>query len=331
MSEEDAGSALKLLDGVVEEEVLTGYLKLLAADGCPGQDAEAFLGSADLVRALTIRGMAYLSPADPTNPPRLIPAPADLALEAVLAELCGGLNDSHERLISGHQRLRALRQGDSRPSGGEHPAVQVVTDRDEITRLSYSLSNTAVRDLMTLDNCLQETPIDETTAVPPLPRFKGSIRCRSIYETACLEHPVAAKVIEVSVQAGEEARVLPRVVMKMKLIDDTTAMLPLTATGMGGIVILRSAVIIEWIREYFELQWERALPIGTKAVDGPPLNELQKQILRLHSQGLRDKAVARRTDTSVATVRRHAAIISNLLGAETPFAAGVAAVRRGWI
>jgi hypothetical protein len=92
VSEQDGELAAKLLDGLVEEEVLTGYLKLLEADGCPGEDEETFLGASALVDTLTARGLAYLSPADPTNPPRLIPAPPDLALEAAVAELHGGLH-----------------------------------------------------------------------------------------------------------------------------------------------------------------------------------------------------------------------------------------------
>src|ERR1700737_1832350 len=125
---------------------------------------------------------------------------------------------------------------------------------------------------MTLDNCQQETPIDETSAPPPPTRFHGTVRCRSIYQTSCLEHPIAAKTIEVSVQAGEEARVLPRIGMKLKLIDDTAAMLPLTPTGIGGALIVRSSVIIAAIREYFEMLWERASPIsGNEPANRLPL------------------------------------------------------------
>ncbi|MDB4872669.1 MAG: hypothetical protein JWL97_3673 [Gemmatimonadales bacterium] len=333
MSEQEAVVAAKLLDGLVEEEVLAGYLKLLEHDGCPGQDVESFLGTPALVAALTARGLAYLSPADPTNPPRLIPAPPDLALEAALAELHGGLNEPHNRLLEGYQRLRELRHEYPHPDGDSHPAVQVVTDRDKITQLSFSLTNTARREVMTLDNCLQETPIDETSAVPPLPRFQGTVRCRSIYQTNCLEHPITAKVIEMSVEAGEEARVMPEVPMKMKLIDDSAVMLPLTTTGMGGALILRASLIIGEYRRHFEMLWERATPLGAaEAPSGrPALTDIHEQVLRLLGQGLSDEAIARRVNTSPQTVRRHASTLKDLLDAETRFAAGAAAVRRGWI
>lgn len=332
MSEQDSRIALKLLDGVVEEEVLAAYVKLLAADGCAGEDAEAFLGSPALVRALTGRGMAYLSAADPANAPWLIPAPPYLALQAVLAELGGRLRDHHNRILTGHQRLGDFRQDHPEPSE-VHPGVQVITDRAEITRLSYSLISIARRDWMTLENTQLETPIDEMTASPPLPRFKGAVRCRSIYETACMEHPIGAKAIEISVAEGEEARILPRIGMKLKLVDDTVAMLPLSPTGMGGALILRSPVIITAIREYFEILWERAAPINApEETSGPPqLTDTQHQVARLMGQGLNDDAIANRLRISVQTVRRHYSAIKKLLDVETRFAAGAAALRRGWI
>jgi DNA-binding CsgD family transcriptional regulator len=277
--------------------------------------------------------MAHLSPSDPTNPPRLIPAPADLALEAATAELYGGLREHHNRLLNAHQRLRDLRPDRPLASGGEHPGAQIITDRDEITQLSHSLINLARSDMMTMDNCLQETPIQQISVIPPLPRFQGAVRYRSIYQTTCLEHPIIAKAIEASVQAGEEARVLPEVGMKMKLVDDTLAMLPLTRTGMGGALILRAAVVIGDLRKYFEMLWERATPLGAEEAPSnrSPLNDIQQQVLLLLSQGLQDEAIARRTGQSVQTVRRHASAIKTLLDVETRFAAGVAAIRRGWL
>jgi hypothetical protein len=81
VGEQDSDVELKLLDGVVEEEFLAAYPILLAADGCAGEDAEAFFGTSGLARALTVRGMAYLSPADPANPPRLIPSPSGTSVQ----------------------------------------------------------------------------------------------------------------------------------------------------------------------------------------------------------------------------------------------------------
>ncbi|WP_157431462.1 helix-turn-helix transcriptional regulator [Actinomadura hibisca] len=324
-------TARRLLEGVVPDELLKSYARLLAEDGCPHEDAPDLLGGPEPIEALTACGMAHVRPDGPAMPPRLIPAPPDLALQGVLSEMARHLIADQERLLTGYRRLsEASRTPPSATSGSADRLVQVVTDRDEISRLSYALINAARHDWLTLDNYVLETPVEESTGFAPLPAFEGQVRCRAIYENKCAEHPVGARTIEAAVASGEQARLLPRVGMKMKLADEAVALIPLTPTGMSGALLLRSPVIVAALREYFELLWERAVPFGEEKAAGP-LNAQQKTILQLLVRGLDDEGIARRLRLSVTTVRRHITAIREELGVETRFAAGAAAVRRGWI
>jgi DNA-binding NarL/FixJ family response regulator len=119
----------------------------------------------------------------------------------------------------------------------------------------------------------------------------------------------------------------------MKLADYTTAMLPLTATGMAGALVVRAPVIVGALREYFELLWERATPLGPqwRAAPGDRLTSAQQNVLELMARGLPDEVIAHRSGVSVTTVRRHIAAIMRRLGVTSRFAAGAAAQRRGWI
>ncbi|WP_157996007.1 helix-turn-helix transcriptional regulator [Thermomonospora amylolytica] len=331
MSGWDEEDARRLLEGVVPDELLAAYLKLLAEDGCPQAEAGALLGDAEAVEALTCRGMAHVRPGGPVAPPRLVPAPPDLALQGVLAELGRRLACEQERLLTGHRRLNESHRRPRASAGGSaDQLVEIVTDRAEISRLSYALINAARRDWLTLDNYVLETPVQESTGFAPLPVFDGEVTCRAIYETRCAEHPIGVKTIEAAVQAGEQARLLPRIGMKMKLADEAVALLPLTPTGMSGALLVRSPVIVGALREYFEMLWERAVPFGGGTVEGP-LTGIQAAILQMLAQGLSDEAISRRVDLSLTTVRRHITAIRETLGVETRFAAGAAAVRRGWI
>ena len=76
-----------------------------------------------------------------------------------------------------------------------------------------------------------------------------------------MDDPAARQIIQTCAEAGEQARLLPSVPMKMKLADTTTAMLPLTPNGTAGALIIRAPVIITALREYFELLWDRAIPL----------------------------------------------------------------------
>jgi DNA-binding CsgD family transcriptional regulator len=218
---------------------------------------------------------------------------------------------------------------------GRFPAhlVSVISDRDEITELSASLVNTARKDWMTLENLATEMPLTTDFAQPPLAVSAERVRCRSIYDVTAMNDPVARRIIQDCADAGEQARLLPSVPMKMKLADHTTAMLPLTPNGTAGALLIRAPVIISALREYFEMLWQRATPLKPQH-PAPPADRLppaQQAVLELMAAGLNDQRIGRQLGISVTTVRRYIAIIMERLGVSTRFAAGAAAQRKGWI
>jgi DNA-binding CsgD family transcriptional regulator len=324
----------ELFEGLVPPEVIAAYDRLRASDGCPKDQANDLVGAPELVAALTGLGMAHVRPPGPVDPAWLRPATPDLALQGVLAGHQTRLARDTELLVDGHRRLadaQARFGGMNRPFP-EH-LVAVVSDRDQVSELSASLINAARKDWMTLDNLHTEMPLTEDSAQPPLPAFSGRVRCRSIYAASAMDDPVTRRVIKTCADAGEQARLLPEVPMKMKLADRTTAMLPLTPTGMAGALVIRAPVIIAALRDYFELLWERATPLrpGRPPAPDDRLTPAQQSVLEFMAEGLNDDAIARRTGLSTTTVRRHITAIMHRLRVSSRFAAGAAAQRRGWI
>ena len=328
------GGIRGLFEGLVPGEVIEAFDRLLASNGCAKDQAEALVGDAGLVAALTGWGMAHVQPHSPADPAWLRPASPDLALQGVLAGHQNRLARDQELLLDGHRRLSGAQAQFGIGMNGRFPAhlVSVVTDRAEISALSAALVNTARRDWMTLENLHTEMPLTEDFAQPP-PAFSGGVRCRSIYDASAMNDPVARRVIQACAEAGEQARLLPQVPMKMKLADHTTAMLPLTPAGTAGALVIRAPVIIAALREYFELLWDRATPLRAQRPAAPAdrLTPAQQAVLELMAEGLQDGVIARRAGISTTTVRRHIAAIMNRLGVSSRFAAGAAAQRRGWI
>jgi DNA-binding CsgD family transcriptional regulator len=330
----DAGDVRELFEGLVPAEVIEAYDRLLVLDGCPKDRAGEVVGAPGLVAALTGLGMAHVRPPSPADPAWLRPAAPDLALQGVLMGHQTQLAKDTELLMDGQRRLadaQARFGGMNRPFP-EH-LVAVVADREEVSELSASLINTAHKDWMTLDNLHTEMPLTEDAAQAPLPAFDGRVRCRSIYAASAMEDPVARRVIKACGDAGEQARLLPEVPMKMKLADRTTAMLPLTPTGVAGALVIRAPVIITALRDYFELLWERATPLRAdrSSPSDDRLTPTQQAILEFMAEGLNDDAIARRTGISTTTVRRHITAVMRRLRVSSRFAAGAAAQRRGWI
>jgi DNA-binding CsgD family transcriptional regulator len=324
-----------LFDGLAPAEVIEAYDRLLATDGCAKDQAESVVGDADLVRALTERGMAHIQPHSPAAPAWLRPASPDLALQGVLAGHQHRLARDQELLLDGTRRLAAAQARFGPTVDGRMPEhlVAVISDRAEISELSASLASTARQDWMTLENLATEMPLTEDFAQPPLPASRGLVRCRSIYEASVMDDPAGRRIIRACVEAGEHARLLPKVPMKLKLADYTTAMLPLTPAGTAGALLIRAPVIIAALREYFEMLWERATPLAPQrgTQPGDRVTPAQHTVLELMAEGLHDDATARRAGISTTTVRRHIAAIMDRLNVTSRFAAGAAAHRRGWI
>ncbi|MGH3421478.1 MAG: helix-turn-helix transcriptional regulator, partial [Streptosporangiaceae bacterium] len=267
----------------------------------------------------------------------LRPAAPDLALQGVLAGHQHRLARDQELMLAGHRRLAdtQARHGTGMTGNGPLPEhlVRVVFDRRQISELSASLVNTARKDWMTLENLATDMPLTGDFAQPPLPVAGGQVRCRSIYSAAATDDPAAKQIIHACAEAGEQARLLPEVPMKMKLADHTTALLPLTPAGTSGALVIRAPVIIAALREYFELLWDRATPLTPQhpAAPGDRLPPAEQLVLELMAKGHNDDAIALRARTSVTTVRRHIATIMKRLGVSSRFAAGAAAQRKGWI
>ena len=325
-----------LFDGLLPPEVIDAYDRLLAQDGCAKDQADSLVG-AELAEILTHWGMAHVQPHTPADPAWLRPASPDLALQGVLAGHQHRLARDQELLLHGQRRLAdaQARFGVGMTSNGRLPEhlVAVVSDREQISDLSASLVNTARKDWMTLENLATDMPLTEDFTQPPLPVVGGQVRCRSIYAAAAMDDPAARRIIQACAEAGEQARLLPSVPMKMKLADTTTAMLPLTPNGTAAALVVRAPVIITALREYFELLWDRATPLKPirEAPSGDRLPPAQQKVLELMAEGLNDDRIARRLAVSTTTVRRHITAILHRLGVSSRFAAGAAAQRKGWI
>ncbi|MEV4252212.1 LuxR C-terminal-related transcriptional regulator [Spirillospora sp. NPDC049652] len=320
----------QLLEGIIPDELYRAYRLLLEGQGCSSEEAIKTLGAAEVVKALLDRGMAYRGP-EAGEAPLLMPAPPHLALQAVLAEMNQRLTDEHERFLAGHRRLVEYTPAPRvSEEGAARGLIEVVTEPAEITRLSGVLVGAAKRDWLTLENFLSDRPIDDNMIVAPPPTLRAGVRSRTIYESRAAEHPVVAEIIASAAEVGEESRLLTGIGMKMKLADASIALLPLGPTGMTGAVLVRSPVIVAALRDYFELLWERATPLGAVHPDSPLTEEL-RAVLELMAQGVDDDAIARRLRISTTTVRRRITSIREELGAASRFAAGAAAVRRSWI
>ncbi|GLW09877.1 transcriptional regulator [Microtetraspora sp. NBRC 13810] len=314
---------------------------MLDQGDCREADAIKLVGSEVYLKELISRGLVHKALRADSVTMVIRPTDPTLAFRDVIHEMQNRLAESSSRLIEAHKRINDIQRIFSRRMFEHDPdeAVSLMTDRDEIQSLSLSLINAAQSDFLEMHTWRFTVPLrKEESAPPPEAVVERKVRRRSVYTTEYFDNEVGYHFIQNSVASGTEVRIYRNLPMKMQLIDEDSAMLPLTPSGAAGVLLIRAPVVVKALRHYFEMVWARAAPVGTSSEVAPAPapglgntpTELQLQLLKMMALGLKDESIANRTGMSLRTVRRHIATIMEMLSVETRFAAGVAAAKRGW-
>lgn len=138
---------------------------------------------------------------------------------------------------------------------------------------------------------------------------------------------------------GEQARISLRVPMKLAIVDDRMAIIPLLRSGDDAVTasyVIHPSPLLDALSALFESVWERSVPVrqalrGALEPPGETLSHDEAELLTLLAAGLTDAAVGRAMGWSERTVQRHVQRLMARLGVQTRFQVGLEASRRGWI
>lgn len=303
-----------------EQLVVSGELALDPASEVPRSAAAAELIDKGFARERYV------------GTPALIPVEPARAIDNAILVRQRQILDQYQMLLRLREQMQVLQQSylSSAPPAGEvDDLVKVVTDRSEIGALSVEIVLSAQQDVASLETANFTRPPDPRSArTLPADLVERGVRFRNIYSRAVLEIPGSADMLRASIASGWECRVYPEMPMKMVLVDQRAALLPLGPTGMEGALLVRAPVIVAALRTYFDLLWNRAVPAPGAPVTPHPE---QDQVLRLLLTGMTDGAIARHLDISERTVRRHVGALLERLGATNRVSLAAAAVRDGWL
>jgi DNA-binding CsgD family transcriptional regulator len=176
----------------------------------------------------------------------------------------------------------------------------------------------------------------DTAPAPERAQVEGMRRglpCRAVYDTGVLHDEGLLSAVRQSVEAGEQARVLPDVPMKLLMSDRDRALiiLPRDDGVEADALLVYPSKLLDVLSDLFEVFWRLAAPIatGSSPQDGAPADS--DRLLALLTAGLTDEAIARDLGISERTVHRRVSRLQELLGARTRFQLGVQASRRGWL
>ena len=316
------------LTSVLSEPAARLYERLIVSGGLSLVEHPE-LSQAEDARELIDRGFArerYV------GQPLLVAVEPVRAVDGAILSKQRQILDQYQMLLRLRDEMEALQQiyrSSALVTEGPRDLVQVLTDRDEIGALSVEICLSAQHDVASLETEHFTRPPDPRSArVLPAEVVERGVRFRNIYTRAALEIPGAREMLRASQEAGWQCRVYPHLPMKLVVVDERAALVPLGPTGIEGALLVRAPVITAALKSYFELLWNRAVPVDGDPVKLPPE---QDQVLRLVLTGMTDGAIARHLGISERTVRRHVGALLEELGASNRVTLAVAAVRDGWV
>ncbi|MFF5932224.1 LuxR family transcriptional regulator [Streptomyces sp. NPDC012508] len=158
---------------------------------------------------------------------------------------------------------------------------------------------------------------------------------RVVYSRESLEHPGHLKeVIEPCVEAGEQARVLPSVPVKLLIIDDAYALVSLSikeADVVNTLLVVQPSGLLSALVALFEQSWQNALPFHGHTTRPGGLPPADRRLLWLLAGGATDDVIARELGISRRTLFRRLQILMARLGAANRFQMALQAQRHGWL
>jgi DNA-binding NarL/FixJ family response regulator len=318
----------KLFRELVPAPIADAYLELIGL-------GQRVLTEYDVVgQELITRQLAYLHRFQGTE--TLRPVDPLIATTGLLTQVQRELARQQDRLVQGyvaaaelhHQRQLHDKQASEVPS----MFAQLLTDRDEIAERWM----TSIHTVQCTYRSIAVHDPDQTAPILPSPLASqcDSMHFRELCTPEFLADPRGTEAVRAAIEAGIEVRTAHSLPVRMLIVDYHFALVGLVPTGTSGALLVRSAVLIAALTQYYDQLWSAATPVVLPGAvrSRPASNQLgatEREVLSLLVHGLKDEAIARHLGLSVRTVRRHISTVMEFVDAPTRFAAGAAAQRLG--
>ncbi|MEV6907848.1 helix-turn-helix transcriptional regulator [Amycolatopsis sp. NPDC051071] len=257
----------------------------------------------------------------------LAPVEPNIALQQLAAARSAELQRSHVAALNAY---RAYRRSVSQQPTGE--LLEVVTGASIIDRV-WHIEESAESQVLRFDS-----PPYHTHAVPnpvEVANLERGVDYRVVYSRSAVQNSsYYAGNIRPCIAAGEQARVLPSVPVKLTVYDRRLALVSMSSVEAevnDSLLLVRPSSLLSALTGLFEASWRAALPMHLDKAVPPALSPVNRRVLELLSTGVSDDTIAELLGISRRTLSRHLEQLTTRAGALTRFQLALHAAREGWI
>lgn len=262
------------------------------------------------------------------RPARYVPTPPDVAIEPLITRRQKDLQQARVLAAGLGERIRRA----SSPSGGGQEAIELLAGREAVAQRVQQLEEAVCTEILSFDRPPYYTanPEENPGEIAALAR---GISVRSIYAPEALAFPGQMDHIRAMAGRGEQARVYSPLPLKLFVFDQHTALLPMHPVDpelAAGAVLVRASQLLDALHMFFELVWDRAIPLPldcSRPAAGPQPDGAVGDLIPLLAAGLTDEATARQLGISRRTLQRRIQALMETLDAHSRFQVGYQAGR----
>ena len=258
-----------------------------------------------------------------------VAAPPEVAVDALVMRRQQQLEKLRVQM-----RDLAARVQEVAPPAEPSELIEVVESADAVAHHLARMQLGATEEVLIIDSppYLYGQPVQNDEEFQALRR---GVRYRGLYHAPGLEDADHLAQTLACIEAGEEARALPEIRMKMIIVDRRQALVPLhfaSGNTVRARLLVHASPLLDALVMCFEFLWSRATPIGgAPATSTDALAEQDRRILTMMAGGVKDRAIARTLGVTERTIGRRIQELMSQLQATTRFQAGLQAARRGWL
>ncbi|MEU0187490.1 hypothetical protein ABZ312_41055 [Streptomyces sp. NPDC006207] len=225
-------------------------------------------------------------------------------------------------------------------------SFEVITGAEALRRLLQKVQDDARQEVAWFCKA-QYVAMSSGSNRAEIDALRRGVRYRVLYERAFFDDEgVFGHVVEAA-EAGEVARSVPHLPLRLAVVDRSIAICPLVTAGAQSspgeatAALVRGSILLQALISLFERYWETSVPLKVaatgedKASDGvasrPTLSRTHRQLLSLLMAGVADRTIVGQMGLSQRTFQRQIQQLMNLAGADTRMQLAWQAARRGWL